>query len=362
MYYKQRRRENKRQRRSLDTIVRAVATGVFVVSLLLNVVVFVLILGAGAAFRMVKAGDGEYDGYRKVYLDEGALRFREGREHEIAVVRVEGFLSEFDRREGLLDYIENPVDSVSNQLRLIKDDHRIRGVLLVVNSPGGTVTASDVLYHRINAFREETGIPVVTLMKQVAASGGYYVASSSQHIVAYPTSIVGSIGVIIGSFNFKELMDRYGVKYVMVKSGAHKGLLSPFGGVEDEDIAILQRIVDDMLERFVDAVAAGRQNLTREEVTALADGTIYIAGEALELGLVDEIGYFEDAVSALCSIASIEDPNLVEYRRSRGLKDVFGTMSARLKVRSFTQNGYLDGADQDFNRFGIYYILPHAVR
>jgi len=362
MYYKQRLEKNKKRNRSVDTVIRAVATGIFVASLLLNVVVFVLIIGAGAAFRMVKAGDGEHDGYSKVYLDDGAFRFSEGREHEIAVVRVEGFLSEFDRREGLLDYIENPVDSVSAQLRLIGDDHKIRGVLLVIDSPGGTVTASDVLYHRIDAFREETGIPVVTLMKQVAASGGYYVASSSQYIVAYPTSIVGSIGVIIGSFNFKDLMDRYGVKYVMVKSGAHKGLLSPFGGVEDEDIEILQRIVDDMLDRFIDAVAAGRPNLTREEVTALADGTIYIAGEALRLGLVDEIGYFEDAVSALCSIASIDTPNVVEYRRSRGLKDVLGSMSARLLVRSFSQKGYLDAADPAFDRFGIYYILPHAVR
>ncbi|MBN2323295.1 MAG: signal peptide peptidase SppA [Spirochaetes bacterium] len=362
MDYEKRRGENKKRRRSLDAIVRAVATGVFVASLLVNVVVLVLILGAGAAFRMVKAGDGEYDGYGKVYLDEGAFRFREGREQEIAVVRVEGFLSEFDRREGLWDYIENPVDSVGNQLRLIADDRRIRGVLLVVDSPGGTVTASDVLYHKISTFREETGIPVVTLMKQVAASGGYYVASSSQHIVAYPTSIVGSIGVIIGSFNFKDLMDRYGVKYVMVKSGAHKGLLSPFSGVDDEDIAILQKIVDNMLDRFVDAVAAGRPNLTREEVTELADGTIYIAGEALEVGLVDEIGYFDDAVAALCSIASVDAPNLVEYRRSRGLKDVFGTMSARLFLRSFPQNGYIDGGDGIFDRFGIYYILPHALR
>ena len=362
MYYMKRFDRNKARKRSFDTVVRAVATGIFVASLLLNVVVLVLIVGAGAALRMGKGSDRNRDGYSKVYLDDDSLRFREGRAHEIAVIRVEGFLSEFDRRDGLLDYVENPVDSVSAQLRLIRDDSMIRGVLLVIDSPGGTVTASDVLYHRINAFREETGIPVVTLMKQVAASGGYYVASSSQYIVAYPTSIVGSIGVIIGSFNFKELMDRYGVKYVMVKSGEHKGLLSPFGGVGDEDIAILQRIVDDMLERFIDAVAAGRQNLTREEVTALADGTIYIAKEALTLGLVDEIGYFEDAVSALCSIASIGTPNVAEYRRSRGLKDMLGSMSARLLLRSFPQNSLPDVADPALGRFGIYYVLPHAVR
>jgi len=361
MYYRERLREKRRkEKRPFDTIVRAVATGIFIGSLLLNVVFIVTILLMGAASKMTGERGRRDTGYEKVYIDSGPVVFREEREYEIAVIRVSGFISEFDRREGLLDYIENPVGAVSRQLGLIREDPKIKGILLVIDSPGGTVTASDVLYHRITSFREKTGIPVVALMKQVAASGGYYVASSSQYIVAYPTAIVGSIGVIAGNFNFKELMDKYGVRYVMVKSGEHKGLLSPFSGVEDEDIAIMQSIVDDMLQRFIDAVASGRKNLTREEVEGLADGTIYIAGEALKRGLIDEVGYFEDAVRVVASLAFIETPNVVEYQRSRGIRDIFGTLSTGLLPWAMVKNEFAGTGQMPSGMFGIYYVWDRA--
>lgn len=372
MYYRERLREKKQKRRqSFDTIVRAVATGIFIGSIFLNIVFLVAIIGMGAAFRMTGEKGRRRGGYEKVYIDADSVGFREGRENEIAVIRVDGFISESDRREGVFDYIENPVGAVSRQLGLIREDSNIKGILLVINSPGGTVTASDVIHHRIVSFKEETGIPVVALMKQVAASGGYYVASSSQYIVAYPTAIVGSIGVIVGSFNFKELMDRYGVRYVMVKSGDHKGLLSPFSPVDDEDIAIVQGIADDMLQRFIDAVAGGRKNLTREEVERLADGRIYIAGDALKSGLIDEVGYFEDAVRVLSGIAAIGIPNVVEYQRARALRGIFGVSGTRLLPWTLRDNPLIGTRymkdqlsplnERPLGRFGIYYVWEHAV-
>jgi protease-4 len=364
MYYRERiHKKTSPQKRSFDTIVKAVATGIFIASLALNVVFLVLILGMSAAYKVAK--DRDSGSYEKVYLKDGSFGFREGRVDELAVIRIEGFISEYDRRDGLLEYIENPVSAITNRLSLIRDDKNIKGVLLVIDSPGGTVTASDVIYHRLSTFRRETGLPIVALMKQVAASGGYYVASASEHIVAYPTSIVGSIGVIMGNFNFKDLMDRYGVKYVMIKSGEHKGLLSPFENVDEEDISLVQAIVDQMLERFIDAVDEGRKNLSREDVERLADGRIYIAADALEKGLIDEIGYFEDAVRALAGMAGIESQNVVEYQRSRGLRDILGSVSLRFTPALFYgESNITAGSFDPIHRddFGIYYLWDNSVK
>jgi protease-4 len=358
MYYRERiQKKTKPQKRSFDTIVKAVATGIFIVSLALNVVFFAVILGMGAAYRAAKGRDS--GSYQKVYVEDRSYGFKEGRADELAVIQIDGFISEIDRRDGVFGYIENPVSAVDNQLNLIRDDASIKGILLVIDSPGGTVTASDVLYHRLMSFREETDLPIVVLMKQVAASGGYYVASASEYIVAYPTSIVGSIGVIMGSFNFKDLMDKYGVKYVMIKSGEHKGLLSPFENVNEEDISLVQAIVDQMLARFIDAVDRGRKNLTREDIERIADGRIYIAGDALKVGLIDEIGYYEDAVRVLAKMAGVQKPNVVEYQRSRGLRDIIGSVSMRFFPALFYGNSGIPGGSFDpvgRDEFGIYYL------
>ncbi|UCB46048.1 MAG: signal peptide peptidase SppA [Spirochaetota bacterium] len=363
MYYRQRiRQKTEPPKRSFDTIVKAVATGVFIASLVLNVVFLAVILGMSAAYKVTKDMDSGV--YEKIYIENGSFGFREGRVDEIAIIHVTGFISEFDRRGGLLEYIENPVSAVTNRLSLIRDDKNIRGVLLVIDSPGGEVTASDVLYHRLSSFRRETGLPMVALMKQVAASGGYYVASASEHIVAYPTAIVGSIGVIMGNFNFKDLMDKHGVKYVMIKSGEHKGLLSPFDSVDEEDISIIQAIVDQMLDRFIDAVDEGRKNLSHEDVESLADGRIYAAGDALEKGLIDEIGYLEDAVRVLANLAGIKTPNVVEYQRSRALRDIVGSISMRLIPAMFFQESNI--FEEQFypmrqDGFGIYYLWDNNL-
>jgi protease-4 len=168
----------------------------------------------------------------------------------------------------------------------------------------------------------------------------------------------------MGNYNFKGLMERYGVKYVMIKSGEHKGLLSPFDNVDDEDISIIQAIVDQMLDRFIDAVDQGRKSLNREDVERLADGRIYIAGDALEKGLIDEIGYFEDAVLVLANMAGIETPNVVEYQRSRGLRDILGSVSLRFIPAVFFPESNIPGEQFDPIRqggFGIYYLWDNNL-
>ena len=251
-----------------------------------------------------------------------------------------------DQRDTFLGYIENPVDGVRNRLDIARTDGSIEGILLVVDSPGGGVTASDVLYNHVMRFREETGTPVVTLMKQVAASGAYYVAAASDAIVAYPTTITGSIGVIMYSFNLSSLMEKYGVEYVPIKTSDRKDSLSPFKPVEQAEVEWMQTIVDRMLDRFIDAIDAGRENLSREEVAQLADGRIYIASDAVQLGLIDRVGYFDDAVAVLAEMAGIEDPLLVEFEREVHFRDIIGRVSIHLPrsmlVERVTRRGSLE--------------------
>ena len=346
------RKENERPKRSFDTIIKAVATGIFILSIFLNIVFVVLIIILGSALGAVKYKDKEESGYRKVYTENGHLTSK-GMMNEFAVVRINGIITEYDRNNRVFEYSENPVSAVTNRLNIIKKDNNIKGVLLVIESPGGAVTASDILWHAVLKFKEETGLPIITIMKQVAASGAYYIAAATDYIIAYPTTITGSIGVIMYNFNIKGLMDKYGVEYVAIKTGEYKDLMSPFKETDEEELSWMQDVVDQMLERFIDAVISGRKNLTRSKILELADGRVYIAKDALENGLIDEIGYFEDAVDILSERSGVTNPNLVEYQRERNIRDIFGWVLSEFRPGSITD---VLNYDEGINRYGMFFL------
>jgi protease-4 len=227
----------------------------------------------------------------------------------------------------------------------------------VIESPGGGITASDILYREIRKFEDETGLPVVALLKQVAASGAYYVASACDYILAYPTTITGNIGVIMYHFNFNGLMNKYGVKYVAIKSSENKDLMSPFKGVDEKELAWMQDIVDQMLEKFIDAVDEGRTGLTRSEVEKLADGRLYVANDALGNGLIDEIGYFDNAVRVLSDRAGIVSPAIIKYRKERSFRDVFGWVALNVKPKTFMD---ILEREQNIRSYGMYYLWEGA--
>ena len=205
-------------------IVKVVAVGIFTVSLLISLT-FIVLLIVGAAAVSGGRDERNYAGYRKTPVDSRPSSFKTGSASQLAVLYVEGIITEYDQRDVLFGYPENPVSGVKNRLDLIRSDPAVKGVLLVIDSPGGGVTASDVLHRHLVRFKEETGIPIVALMKEVAASGGYYVAVACDEIVAYPTAITGSIGVILYSFNFSGLMEKYGVEYVAVNNSDNQASL-----------------------------------------------------------------------------------------------------------------------------------------
>jgi len=204
--------------------------------------------------------------------------------------------------------------STMRQLEQAAGDGAVKAVVLVVDSPGGEVTASDVLSHRVRSVRQSTGKPVVVCMGSMATSGAYYVSASADRIFAHPTTVTGSIGVIMSLMNAQGLMEKVGLQSVVLKSAEHKDLGSPFREMSEEERALLQGVVDDLFARFKQVVAEGR-NLPTSKVDALASGRIFTAQEALDAGLIDRIGYLEDAIAEAKQLANATEAKVVRYER-----------------------------------------------
>jgi len=207
------------------------------------------------------------------------------------------------------------VDEFREALKKAGKDKGIAGLVVRINSPGGTVTASDILRHEILEYKTKTGVRVVACMMDVAASGGYYVAAAADEIVAHPTTITGSIGVIAMKFNVQGLLGKIGVEAEAVKSGDKKDLLSPFRPATEEEKKIVQSVIDQLHGRFVAVVVEGRKPLAREAVLKLADGRIYTAPQALELRLIDRVAYLDGAIEGLKSALNLKNASVVVYHR-----------------------------------------------
>ncbi len=194
-----------------------------------------------------------------------------------------------------------------------KDDH-IKAVVLKINSPGGTVSAADVILHELQKFKADRGLPIVVCLEGLAASGGYYVAQVGDTVMAYPTCITGSIGVIAMKFNFRGLMDKVGVDTDMVKTGAWKDFWSPFRPATPKEKEMMQQIIEEFYRDFINVVATGRK-MSLKEVQRVADGRIFTAPQARDLKLIDKIGYLDDALKEAQALAGISGAKIVRYDR-----------------------------------------------
>jgi protease-4 len=205
---------------------------------------------------------------------------------------------------------------IREELKKAEEDKRVRALIVRINSPGGTVTASDIIFSEIQAFKQRTRLPVVAIMMDIAASGGYYIALAADTILAHPTTVTGSIGTILISVNAEGLMQKIGVATTAIKSAELKDMGSLFRPLTPEERAIFQAIIDDMQRQFVAKVIASRK-LAPDAARRLADGRVYTADQALAAGLVDAIGYMNDAVAAARRAAGVEEARVVVYHRPR---------------------------------------------
>lgn len=236
----------------------------------------------------------------------------------MAVVHIDGVIVNGDGGSG-----ETGADAVVSLLESLRDDDSISGVILQVDSPGGSVVASDEIAAAVRKV-SDSGKPVVAWMREVAASGGYYVSANADRIVAHPQTMTGSIGVILELANVTGLADKVGYKEVVIKSGKLKDMGSPFRDLTAEERQVLQRLINEAYVSFVGTVAAGR-DMSTSAVRKLADGRIYTGEQARALGLVDDLGDRTTAYDAMADELRVDSDSLdvVEYSRSSSLRDLF---------------------------------------
>ncbi|HOB08834.1 MAG: signal peptide peptidase SppA [Limnochordia bacterium] len=250
----------------------------------------------------------------------------------IALIRIEGAID----GSTLI-----PASSALDQLRAAEKDPQIKAVVLRINSPGGSAAASQELYNAVLRFRQR-GIPVVASLGDIAASGGYYAASAADYIYANGSTITGSIGVIMQTFNFEELYRKLGIGVEVVKSGEFKDTGSSFRSLTETETELLSELINDAWDQFVEDVANAR-DLQREQVEAVADGRILTGRQALEAGLVDALGDLEDATQKAVELAGItgsyfirtyqKDPSLLQRLLST-LADLFPKAGVSLRYQS----------------------------
>jgi len=247
----------------------------------------------------------------------------EGRgKNKILIVNISGVITNTQERSLLSEkHAPSVVARLKEELDKAAKDKHIKAVILKINSPGGTVTASDIIYQEIKKFKQEKRVPVVACLMDVATSGAYYIANASDTIIAHPTTITGSIGVIVMKLNVKGLMDKLGVADESIASGDKKDILSPFRDMTEEENKIMQEIINSMYEKFLAAVDEGRKELSLDTLRLLADGRIFTADQALSHKMIDSIGYLSGAVSEAKKMAAITDARVVTYRRSGEYKN-----------------------------------------
>jgi protease-4 len=261
-------------------------------------------------------------------LEETELRPGQGwAPAKIVIVEVEGMLLNA-RTGGLLQPTENDLSLFVQELEKAQEDPRVAAVVLRVNSPGGTVTTSDVMYQQVLKFRQKTGRPVIAAAQDVTASGAYYVCCGADRIVVHPTSVVGSIGVIFNAFDISGLMAKVGLRNEAVKSGSLKDMGSPLRPLEQQERRLMQEMVDEYFMRFAqivrqhrpikEAPLASAAAYQKPEYQGIFSGRVFSGEQAVALGLADQTGTLDDAIELARQLAKAPKAKVVHYRRPYG--------------------------------------------
>ena len=310
-----------------------------------------LVLTAGLVALVLTIGSGGVGGASPVVYEEDYVS-GEGMD-KIAVIPIEGQIASAD---SAVPGTQPPVtpEGLADALRQAAEDGSVAAVVLEINSPGGGVTASDVMHQSILDFKERTGKPVVVSMGDVAASGGYYISTAADRIFANETTLTGSLGVFIPLLNFSEAADKYGVTQEYIKSGRFKAMGNSWDELTPEEREIYQSIVRDDYNEFVEVIVEGRE-LSEERVREIADGRVYSGLQAKELGLVDEFGGLDEAARASRRLADIQEATVVRYVQPPSLTE---TLLARLAPQEPEAARIIEEAGLDLEAKPYYLYLP----
>lgn len=275
---------------------------------------------------------------------------KKGSEDKVALVRLEGAISESESPGGLTGGgMSVSSTRVNKILDGLAEDDSVKAVVLRINSPGGTVVASDEIYRKVIALQKKK--IVVASLGDTAASGGYYIAAATNKIVANPATITGSIGVIAHLPKLQGLYEKVGFEMRTIKSGEFKDIGSESRDMTDKELAIFNSIIAGSYDQFVKAITEGR-NMDEAKVRVLADGRIYSGIQAKENGLVDELGDLDDAIQLANTSAKIENPTIVEFSDKSFFETLLSSQASKLSLGSSL------GADlnQLFPQAGVYYM------
>lgn len=287
------------------------------IALITAVVLILFSIGLNSIIALFKADFAQ--GFESVFsADDMTLVSEvpiEGKDldNRIAFLTVSGTIQDVGSST-YFEQVEYDHQAFMSSLDSVLNDETIKGVVLYVNSPGGGVIESAEIHEKLVQIKEKRKIPMYVAMGTYAASGGYYISAPADKIYAQKETITGSIGVIMQSYNFEKLAEKVGIEFETIKSGAHKDMFGGTRATTDEEKAMLQEMINESYEDFVDVVEAGR-GMTEAEVKKVADGRILGGSQAVKAGLVDEIGDTEDAIAALRADYGLKDAQLFEFQQ-----------------------------------------------
>lgn len=280
---------------------------------------------------------------------------------KVLVIPIRGTISDAPKRQFIITR-PSMVQEVVSQLRKAQKDPEVKAIILKINSPGGSVTASDILYNEIVAFKQKTKAKVVVVMMGVAASGGYYISLPADYILAHPTSITGSVGVLFLRPDVAGLMDKIGIDVEVSKTGKNKDMGSPFRQATAEERQIIKDMIDQLGKRFLDHIAEHRK-IDPERMKEISSARIFLADDALKLGMVDRVGYIAEAVSLAKKLAELpENAKVVVYRRTEYPDDnLYNTSTSHYEGRGLSIVSLDLPASLTSFQAGFYYLWQPGV-
>jgi protease-4 len=315
------------------------------------VVVTTLACLSGGCISIDVGGGGRGEMHETVVRGDGGPK--------VLLLDIDGEITDSDS-SGVLGWVlsEGTVSRVQDELAFAAEKGDLAAILLRIDSPGGSPTASDAVYGLLDRFKRKHGVPVHAQFMATAASGGYYVAMAADRIVAAPTTVTGSIGVIMLGINVAGLMDKVGVQNQTLTSGDFKDAGSWLRPMQPAERAQLQSVVDDLYHRFLSVVDAGRPDLSAAQIRELADGRVYSAPQALDAGLVDDVGDLESTIDSIRQSLGADDVRVVSYHRKR---DVPSNIYSRSTVSSPVEI-QPDVTSRIMPRQGFYYLWWPAAQ
>lgn len=252
----------------------------------------------------------------------------------IVVLEVNGVIQDIGDVESIF---ESPGYNHRKFLRMLDyagKENSVKGIILRINSPGGGVVESAEIHDKILDIKETYKKPIYVSMGSMAASGGYYISTPADKIFASPETLTGSLGVIMQGINYAGLAEKYGVEFETIKSGQYKDIMSPTREMTEEERRILQTMVDNSYQGFVDVISKGR-NIPEEKVREIADGRIYDGRQAKQLGLIDEFGYLEDTIESMKKLDEVGDVNVIQYDTAFSFESFLKVSSQRIMSDQF---------------------------